>query len=401
MYRSLFNRGLNNVYVANAFFSIHTYILLYINSSFLTEVVGEKILGLLYSIGAFANILLMIQAPRLVARMGIRKFALTVIVADALGIIGMVVSHNPMWIGGFFILHQATVLLMVYTLDLFLERATQDEIYTGRIRSIFLTISNVILVGSPLVAGMIVTQSGSFIPVYFASLVFTIPLFFLIAIDLPKNGIGDKHVRVWESLKKVCSTENLRGIMLVRLVLDCFYAWMVIYMAIYLNSHIGFAWNEIGILFAIMLLPFVFFELPLGTLSDSHANEKEIIIIGFGIMAVSTAFIPLLTEPLFLQWAVLLFATRVGASFVEIGTESYFFKHVNARDSGTVSLFRLTRPLAYVLAPIAAVGIFAFTSLGSSFFILAFVAVLGLVPALLISENTIAAKPPTTSSRTS
>lgn len=394
MYRPLFSRALNNVYVANAFFSIHTYLLLYINSPFLTKIVSEKMLGTLYSVGALANMILMIRAPHMVARLGIRKFALFVLAADALGIVGMITSTHPLWVGASFVLHQATVLLMVYTLDLFLERATQNEIYTGRIRSIFLTISNILLVASPLIAGIIVTHSQSFVPVYFASLMFVIPLFFIISLDLPKNGVGSKHVRVWESLTRVWNTANIRGVTLIRLVLECFYAWMVIYMAVYLSNYIGFGWEQIGVLFAIMLLPFVVFELPLGTISDAHANEKEIIIIGFGIIAVSTAFIPLLRSPEFLKWAALLFTTRVGASFVEIGTESYFFKHVNARDSGVVSIFRLMRPLAYILAPLVALIIFSGVSLQNSFFVLAVVVVLGLVPALLIKENKIGEQTP-------
>ena len=57
-----------------------------------------------------------------------------------------------------------------------------------------------------------------------------------------------------------------------------------------------------------------------------------------------------------LAWAGLLFLTRVGASFVEITSESYFFKHVNEKNTGLISLFRMTKPIAYIITPAVVVS---------------------------------------------
>ena len=46
---------------------------------------------------------------------------------------------------------------------------------------------------------------------------------------------------------------------------------------------------------------------------------------------------------------VAMFATRVGASFAEATTESYFFKHTDGDDTNTIGFFRITRPLSYVV----------------------------------------------------
>ena len=64
---------------------------------------------------------------------------------------------------------------------------------------------------------------------------------------------------------------------------------MVIYTPIYLHEHIGLPWSDIGIIFTIMLLPFVLFEFPAGKLADGKWGEKEPPIIGIILIAVSTA----------------------------------------------------------------------------------------------------------------
>jgi MFS-type transporter involved in bile tolerance (Atg22 family) len=49
---------------------------------------------------------------------------------------------------------------------------------------------------------------------------------------------------------------------------------------------------------------------------------------------------------------VLLFASRIGASLVEVASESYFFKHIHPDNAGYISLFRMTRSLPYVISPV-------------------------------------------------
>ena len=128
-------------------------------------------------------------------------------------------------------------------------------------------------------------------------------------------------------------------------------------MPLYLYRHIGFDWGTIGIIFAIMLLPFVLFELPLGRIADKKLGEKEILITGLCIIALSTASIPLIDTPHVLLWTALLFLTRTGASFVEIASESYFFKEVGPENSDIISFFRNTFPLSYIISPLLAISI--------------------------------------------
>ncbi len=70
---------------------------------------------------------------------------------------------------------------------------------------------------------------------------------------------------------------------------------------------------------------------------------------GFAILAVSTSWFVFLDHSPLVTWMAVMFMTRVGASFVETTTESYFFKHTESKDTNIIGIFRITRPLSYVL----------------------------------------------------
>jgi MFS family permease len=134
-------------------------------------------------------------------------------------------------------------------------------------------------------------------------------------------------------------------------MLDVFYSLMIIYIPLHLRHTIGFSWTEISIVFTIMLLPFILFQIPVGKMADSWCGEKELMTLGLFIMGVSLILMPFLHAPSVPLWAALLFLSRTGASVVEITTESYFFKHVDKRDAGLISVFRLSWPVAFIIGP--------------------------------------------------
>ena len=184
--------------------------------------------------------------------------------------------------------------------------------------------------------------------------------------------------RIIPALRSLKRGSDQARIITVQFILNFFYAWMVIYLPLLLSKEMGFSWPQIGVIFTIMLLPFLIFELPAGILSDRKIGEREILALGFVIMFIATFIIPSLVSATFLVWAAILFATRIGASLVEISSETYFFKHVKEADTGLISLFRMTRPLAYVIAPLLALPIIYFFSYSASFYFLAFFVLLGL-----------------------
>jgi hypothetical protein len=153
---------------------------------------------------------------------------------------------------------------------------------------------------------------------------------------------------------------------------------------IYLHDHIHYTWNQIGIILSIMLLPFVLLQRTIGRIEDQTHQEKSLLIFGFLIMAVGTIIQPLLITPNLFAWCTLLFMTHIGAAFVEVSSESYFFRHVKPENSNYISLFRMTRTIPYFIMPILIPLILWLLPFGYMFFILGMIMLLGVRYAFLI-----------------
>lgn len=183
---------------------------------------------------------------------------------------------------------------------------------------------------------------------------------------------------LFNTVKKFMTTKELRFIFVANFLLHFFYAWMVIYIPIHLIQNIGMPWSEVGILITIMMAAFVILEYPLGWLADTYGYLKVWMTLGFVIMAGSASIIPFIEENTFLLWAFVLFLTRVGASAVEVMTETYFFKKVHRDDISSISLFRDTFPLAYILGPLIASVFLGFIPMHYLFIILGIVMLYGI-----------------------
>jgi predicted MFS family arabinose efflux permease len=96
-------------------------------------------------------------------------------------------------------------------------------------------------------------------------------------------------------------------------------------------------------------MAYVLLEYIIGLAADKFFGEKEMMAFGFAIIGIATSWFIFLDNSSVIAWMIAMFMTRVGASFVETTTESYFFKHTQAKDTHTIGLFRITRPLSYVL----------------------------------------------------
>jgi MFS family permease len=164
---------------------------------------------------------------------------------------------------------------------------------------------------------------------------------------------------------------------------------MTIYTPIYLHTNLGLPWSSIGIIFSIMLLPFVFVQFPAGKLADAILGEKEILSVGFIIMALATTTIFFIDSKSILVWALILLGTRVGAALVEIMCDVYFFKKVDNKNANLISFFRMSRPFAYIISPLVVAIILSVFGLDlkSLFLILGFLMFFGLRYSLAIVDT--------------
>jgi MFS family permease len=244
-------------------------------------------------------------------------------------------------------------------MDVYVESVSKDKSIVGEIRATYLTIANATIVLAPIFIALIVTDSV-YSYIYLLSSISILPLYFLIKKfnDVEYKPVA--HMQIRQAVMDYMKDVDLYNVFVAQFILQLFYAFMIVYTPLYLQKYIGFSWSEIGVIFTIMLLPFILFELPVGELSDSKYGEKEFMTIGFVIMGLSTLFISFITVKIFWMWAAILFITRIGASFVEISVETYFFKKVDDTKTNVVSLFRVARPISFIIAPILATIAFQF-----------------------------------------
>jgi len=358
--RVIQNKLLTVIYTSNLFLSFHYYLMVYINSSFLSQFFKDSQISILYIIGSLFNIFLLLNIPKVLNKIGNYKITLYAIAIEFVSIAGLIFTTTPFLIAVYFIIHVAIGPVILFNLDVFLESESPDEAKTGGVRGMYLTLTNATLVIAPSIVGLILAR-GTYYSVYLVSLLFVVPLFILIRRYFKKyTDQPIAHINIRDTITTYLNTPNLFNIFWSHLTLQLFYAFMVIYTPIYLSQYIDFSWSEIGLMFTIMLLPFVLFELPIGKLADKKYGEKEILTLGFVIMGLSTLLISFITTKNFVLWTILLFITRTGASFVEITSDSYFFKQVTPRQTDEISMYRITRPLSFVVAPLLATLSFQF-----------------------------------------
>ena len=162
---------------------------------------------------------------------------------------------------------------------------------------------------------------------------------------------------------------------------------MVIYTPLYLISKFGLSYEALGIISSIMLIPYVLLEYPLGKVADNRIGEKELLIGGFVLTAITTAVIPLIGSAAIWVWAVILFGTRIGAAMIEGMSATYFYKKVEASDVDLIALFRDMRPIAYIIGPLLASIVVSKISIASLFPILGAVMLFGALFATALHDT--------------
>ncbi len=359
----------------------------YIQSSFLEQFVGIKIVGLYITVATFITLLVIFVFPRVIKRFS--NYWTTVVLMFLLAMSAWCLSiiQSPWFVLLFFISHYLAFNLIAINIDVFLENIS-DKRHSGRIRTTFLTVINVAWVISPFIMGEL-TGNNNYSLVYLATLFVIIPA--IVVLLLSKKHLQDhteyKSRHLHQLLKVFRKNKDLARIFKVSFALRIFYCIMVLYTPLYLHEYIGFSWEQIGLIFTIMLLPFVIFQMPAGTLADRYFGEKEIMVLGLIIMMIATGAIFFISSASFVVWSSILFLTRVGASLVEAMQDVYFFKIVNKRDMDLINLFRDLRPAAWLAGSLLAVVILEFLPFQYIFLAVALILLIAIRPALALKDT--------------
>jgi len=374
------------MYLIGFLLGLHVAIPAYITSSFLSQFAPEKWIGVLYAIASLVTIIAFSFLPALLRRYGNYSVSLVLLWVEFLATLTLTLAGAPGAVIAAFIASFVVIALLSLNMDIFLEHFSRDS-STGRIRGTYLVFINSAWVLSQLIVSFVITDSHYW-QVFALATFLLIPVIFLVQNTFKRfNNPPYTHTPFFKTLGLAWLHKNIWNIYVVNFLLQFFYAWMVIYTPIYLHNHIGFSWAQISIMFSIMLLPFVATERPLGKIADRWLGEKELLVAGFAIMMMTTAIMAFMLSTNIVLWILVLFASRVGASMVEVMSETYFFKQTTDKDASLLGLFRTTRPWAYVIAPLIATLILPFVGIQYLFLVLAVFMIYGIRRSLVIHDT--------------
>jgi len=377
------------IIVTNFFGALHFFLTIYILAPYLAQFMNDTSVGLVFSAGALLSFAGFLSLPQVLRRISLKHFALLLSFIQLGTLTALLFSPSINLIVVLVIVLSALPALIGYAFDIFLEQVTKSEGSTGNVRGLFIAISSIALVISPLAIGYILGDTNAYEKIFALAAATLLP-FIILIFTLIKGGTN-RELETLSFRKTLKCLLHSKDVMLgasAHLVMLLFFSWVAIYIPLYLHTELGIVWSDLGWVFSIMLLPYVFLELPIGIMADRWFGEREIMMIGFTIMGLSLAMISFITVPAITLFLIsILVLTRVGGAMAEITTETYFFKHVDGNDLNSIGLFRMLRPLGALAGPL--IGSFAliFVSLQSVFIVLGGICLLGVPLAFFIKDT--------------
>ncbi len=386
------SKNLTLLYIALILLSLHWAMVIYINSSFLGHFLQATAVSIVYACGALLSLLLFFYTPSLLQTLGNYKVTVFFTVLEICAVIGMAVSITAPFAIFFFLLHFILVPLLLFNLDIFIETVIgTTEKKTGSARGLYLCLLSLATAVGPLLTGLTSShEQNSLGSAYLLSSLFLIPFLFIFVryfssftdplyntLSLPKMTLLLKGDR------------SIKSIITIGFLLQLFFTWMVIYTPLYLVQTGGFSLYEIGLIMFVGLSAYILFEYPIGIISDTYIGEKKMMAFGFLLLALSTSWLAFLPNGHIGVWMFAMFITRVGASFVEATSESYFFKHANGKDADSISVFRMTRPLSSLVGALLGSITLLYLPFNLLFIVLAFLMVPGIFITLLLKDSSL------------
>jgi hypothetical protein len=263
-----------------------------------------------------------------------------------LGVFGY--THSPYLLVPLFLAHFVLQSLLYTCINVFIESFSKFA-QTGSIRGMFLTLFNLGVLLSPAIGGFML-RFFSFSTLYLTAALTLIPFIYLTNHFLTHiKEPAYTSVDLLGALKKALKNKNLKGVLLSALLMECFYAVMVIYSPMYLQ---GLGINLETYMTSILpfaLIPLVVLPYELGYLADTKFGEKEMLVGGLLILAFTSFACVIIRTDNTLVWTALFVFSRIGAAFVETMAFTYYFKKINKEDASLTALFSNTRPMASIL----------------------------------------------------
>ncbi len=378
------------IYVLSTLFVFHSMLVSYSNSTYMERFATPEVIGTLYTVGSALAVFAFLFMTRILRKLGNVRTVVWLAVFEVLTLLIIGSAFTPALTITAFVLFLIINPLIFLNIDVFSESLIGDnEQSTGSKRGLALTLMSMASASGPFVLSLLVDNDATALnqPYFVSAAVF---LLFIALVLIHFHTFKDpeyQELRVMRAIRLFWEHTDMRYVLLMQFLLQIFFAWTVIYIPLYMATTIGLGWSTIGSAIGTGLLAFVLLEYPIGRLADTRYGEKEMMAIGFLILALSCSWLMFMTTTAFWPWALLMFITRTGASFVEVTCESYFFKHTKGSDANTISFFRLTRPLGFMVGSLIGSASLLFLPFNLIFIVLGLVMTLGIFFAIPINDT--------------
>ena len=348
------NKLLIVTYMLTILYALHYGIPLYATSSYLHQYFGASWVSALYMVGSIGALWASMSVARYIKRFHSYKFTAGLAIAEILITILFAISDNLYLVAAFFVIHFVLQALLYVCLNVFVESFSKHA-ETGSIRGLFLALLNMGILISPLIGGTILAQS-SFEVLYIVAAIMLVPFLFFLHKYLHHVKEPAYHtIDMMRALSIAWRNKNIRAALVAVVIVQCFYSVMVIYSPIYLAT-IGIPLTVyLSFILPLTLIPLVLLPYELGLLADTRFGEKELLLIGLLILAVTTFLCVIVTTPDPRVWVLIFLISRVGAACVETMAFTYYFKKVGPEDASLTALFSNAFSIATVL--VGGVGI--------------------------------------------
>lgn len=373
------------VTLSSFLFGFVSSILSYNVSFYFQEVLKSDNVSVYYLFIDVAIFILLFNLHKIINKIGQSNALFVFLIAKI--IFAIVLINLPVTLWGSIILVAYLIVgnLARTNLDVILESFSIDRM-SGRIRGLFLAIFSLGFILGPKLAMSIKADYG-FHGIFIVILGFDLLIFLVDSIWLRGvNGCDERRLTAFQIIKAFFRHKNLQRIYYIAFLVDFFYATMIIYTPIYLNS-IGFTDTDLGNMFTFMLLPFLLLQYPVGRLADKWLGEKELIVFSLAITGFSVMYLYFLDSTSLYAWAAALFMTRVGISMLEVLRDSYFYKRIDGDDVAKIDLFRTSTATAYIAFALISAIILQYYPVKIVFLILFVMLFTGLWPAMRLLDN--------------
>ena len=220
---------IKRMYVLSFIFALHISISAYISSVFLTEIIKEDFVGILYTIASLLTLILFTKSSSILKNIGNKRLTVIFLIINMISLVGLITSDNPYIIGSSFVLFTTTNTLIYFCIDIFIEHFGNPET-VGKTRGLYLTILNIAWMVSPLISVFLITKEGGyksiFILAFIMVLIMTIGLLFSVRTFKDKTYTKTPFLETFKYLRK---NKHIFAIMLINFLLQFFFAWMIVY----------------------------------------------------------------------------------------------------------------------------------------------------------------------------